>query len=91
MGLLHGTSIMNTISRLADAVTLLADSGMDPLAAASLTELRGAIVAKCRSVTIDTPPEQIVAIANLIEDLETLLDRLASEHQAAHPVAESAA
>ena len=74
---------MNTLSRFADAVSLLADSGMDPLAAASLTELRGAIVAKCRSVTIDTSPEQIVAIVNLVEDLESLLDRLSAEHQAA--------
>jgi acyl transferase domain-containing protein len=74
---------MNTLSRFADAVSLLADSGMDPLAAASITELRHAIVAKSRSITIDTPPEQIVAIVSLIEDLETLLDRLSVEHQAA--------
>jgi acyl transferase domain-containing protein len=77
---------MNTISRFADAFTLLADSGLDPLAAANITELSAAIVAKSRSVTIDTPPEQIVAIVNLVEDLETLLDRLSAEHQAAHPV-----
>jgi hypothetical protein len=74
---------MNTLSRFADAITMLADSGMDPLAAASITELRDAIVAKCRSITVHTPPEQIVAIVNLVEDLETLLDRLSAEHQAA--------
>jgi hypothetical protein len=73
---------MNTLSRFADALSMLADSGMDPIAAASLTELRTAIVARSRSVTVDTPPEQIIVIVNLIEDLETLLDRLAAEHQA---------
>lgn len=73
---------MNTLSRFADAASLLADSGMDPLAAASITELRDAIVAKCRSVTIHTPPEQIIVVVNLVEDLEALLDRLSAEHQA---------
>jgi hypothetical protein len=68
---------MNTLSRFADAVTMLADSGMDPLAAASITELRDAIVAKSRKITAETDPSELVVVVNLIEDLETLLDRLA--------------
>jgi hypothetical protein len=67
----------STLSRFADAVTMLADSGMDPLAAASITELRDAIVAKSRKITAETDPSELVVIVNLIEDLETALDRLA--------------
>jgi hypothetical protein len=74
---------MNTLSRFADAITMLADSGMDPLAAASITELRDAIVAKSRKITAETTPSEIVVVVNLVEDLETLLDRLSAEHQAA--------
>jgi hypothetical protein len=73
---------MTVLSSFAEAVTMLADSGMDPLAAASITELRDAIVTKCRAVTIHTPPEQIIALVNLVEDTETLLERLSAEHQA---------
>jgi hypothetical protein len=74
---------MTVLSSFAEAVTMLADSGMDPLAAASITELRDAIVAKCRAVTVNTDPSELVVIVNLTEDLETLLDRLSEEHQAA--------
>lgn len=73
---------MTTLARFADAITMLADSGLDPLAAASIVELRDAIVAKSRSITVSTNPSEILVIVNLVEDLETLLDRLSAEHQA---------
>jgi hypothetical protein len=72
---------MNVLRSFEAAVSLLADSGMDPLAAASIAELRDAIVAKSQSITIHTPPEQILTLVNLVEDMETLLDRLSAEHQ----------
>jgi hypothetical protein len=72
---------MTVLSSFAEAATFLADA-VDPLDAASITELRDAIVIKCRAVTIHTPPEQIIALVNLTEDLETLLDRLSAEHHA---------
>jgi hypothetical protein len=68
---------MNTLSHFADAVTMLANSGMDPLAAASITELSDTIVAKSRKITAETDPSELVVVVNLIENLETLLDRLA--------------
>jgi hypothetical protein len=75
---------MTVLRSFEAAVTNLADSGsIAPLESATITELRDAIVAKSRSITIDTDPSEIIAVVNLVEDLETLLDRLSAEHQAA--------
>jgi len=82
---------MNTLRKFAAAVSLLADSGMDPLAAASIEDLRDAIVARSSKINADTDPSEIVAIVNLVEDLETLLDRLAAEHQAVTTINTTAA
>jgi hypothetical protein len=73
---------MNTLSRFAEAVTLLVDAGIDPLAAANISELRNAIVAKCRNFTAEKDRAELVVVVNLIEDLEVMLDLLAAEHQA---------
>jgi hypothetical protein len=73
---------MNTLRKFAAAVSLLADSGMDPLAASSIADLSAAIVSRSSKITLDTPPADILAVVGLVEDLETLLDRLAAEHQA---------
>jgi hypothetical protein len=82
---------MTVLHKFAAAVSLLADSGLDPLATASLTELRDAIVAKCSKVTIDTNPAELVVIVNLVEDLDTLLDRLSEQHRAINNAADGVA
>jgi hypothetical protein len=85
------TTIMNTLRKFAAAVSLLADSGMDPLEVASIVDLRDAIVSKTMRIDLNTPPAELLAIVGLVEDLEILLDRLAAEHQAINTVADAAA
>ena len=82
---------MNTLRKFAAAVTLLADSGMDPLAAATIIDLRDAIVARSTKVTLETDPAELVAIVGLIETLETLMDGLAEQHRAINSVADGVA
>jgi hypothetical protein len=48
-------------------------------------------VARSSKINADTDPSEIVAIVNLVEDLETLLDRLAAEHQAVTTINTAAA
>lgn len=74
---------MNSLRRFEAAVTLLADAGLDPLAAASMTELRDAIVAKSSKFTADTDRAELVQLVHLVEELETLLDRLSAEQAVA--------
>ena len=73
---------MNVLRRLEPSVTMLADAGFDPVGSATLVELRTAIVARATKLTATSEPSEIFAVIHLIDELETLADRLCAEHRA---------
>lgn len=68
---------MNSFREIGSALVTLADAGVDTLAFSTVSNLAAAIVDRVDDLSPDTPVEDIQAIMDLVETLDSALDRLA--------------